>query len=63
MALLFGLFVAPDASAYIDPGSGALLLQAAISGFVGLVFIARRWIKRVILFVRSCFWRTQASPD
>ncbi len=36
-----------DASAYIDPGSGALLIQAVLSGIFGLIFIARKTLGRI----------------
>ena len=35
-----------DAHAYIDPGSGSLMLQLALSGVAGAVFMARRAIGR-----------------
>lgn len=36
-----------DAHAYIDPGSGALLIQAALSGIFGFIFIARKTLARI----------------
>ena len=36
------------ASAYTDPGSGALLLQTLIAGFTGLVFYFRRFLMRFL---------------
>jgi hypothetical protein len=37
-----------DALAYVDPGSGALLWQAALSAFFGGLFLARRALLRVL---------------
>jgi hypothetical protein len=52
-AVLLALVVISErdahALAYTDPGSGALLWQLAVSGFLGLVFYfsrARAWIAR-----------------
>jgi hypothetical protein len=36
-----------DAFAYIDPGSGALIWQAALSAFFGALFLARRALLRL----------------
>lgn len=47
LALLIGLFPAV-AHAYIDPGSGALVLQALIAGVVGGVFYFRDKILLVL---------------
>ena len=54
LALAVGLALLPaDASAYIDPGNGALLFQALLSGFFGAVFIARHALRRIAVRVRS----------
>ena len=47
LVLVVLLAVLPsDAHAYIDPGSGALVVQLALSAFAGAVFMARRMIGR-----------------
>jgi hypothetical protein len=44
----FVLWALPrDAHAYIDPGSGALLIQAVLSGLFGFIFIARKTLSRI----------------
>jgi hypothetical protein len=55
--------LAPSAQAYIDPGTGAFLLQAAISALVGVLFAGRRFILRVITSLRSRFWRTHTPTE
>jgi hypothetical protein len=45
-ASLLGL-LPTDAAAYIDPGYGALILQAVLSGLFGAAFFARRTVARV----------------
>ena len=37
----------PRLSAYIDPGSGALIWQALVAGFVGAAFYFRRFFSRL----------------
>jgi hypothetical protein len=39
--------------AYIDPGSGSLLIQAAIAALVAAPFVLRQQISRVIRRVRG----------
>jgi hypothetical protein len=41
----------PGLEAYIDPGSGALIWQALVAGFVGAAFYFRRFFNR--LFSRA----------
>lgn len=36
----------PAVHAYIDPGSGALIWQAIVAGFVGAAFYFRRFFNR-----------------
>jgi hypothetical protein len=43
--LLAALLLPASASAYTDPGSGALLWQMIVAGFVGMMFYGRRILK------------------
>ena len=45
LACSFFIF-ASNAHAYIDPGSGALLWQMLVAGFMGALFYFRRSFKR-----------------
>jgi uncharacterized membrane protein len=44
------VLVASEAAAYIDPGTGALIVQAVVSSVVGVLFFARRTIQKL-------YWR------
>jgi len=57
VAMLFSLCLAlePKAYAYIDPGSGLLMLQAAGTILTGILFTLRRRIK-------SLFSRNRPEP-
>lgn len=45
----FLLFFTPsEAFAYVDPGSGALIWQAALSAFFGALFLARRTLLKLL---------------
>jgi hypothetical protein len=54
-ALLFLTFVfAAPAHAYLDPGSGSMLVQVLVAGVAGAAFILRLyWQKFLGLFKRS----------
>jgi hypothetical protein len=48
VALLLLIFFEREAKAYADPGSGALLWQILVAGFVGSLFYVRRafnWLR------------------
>ena len=53
LSLVF-LTALPDAHAYIDPGSGALLWQALLAAFVGVLFYIRS--------IRSSYDELDSSP-
>ena len=42
IAILLLIATERQAMAYTDPGSGALIWQALVAGFVGLLFYVRR---------------------
>ena len=46
--------------AYIDPGTGALLLQTLIAGFLGVMFYFRAVLKK---FVSLIFRRGRKDSD
>jgi hypothetical protein len=39
--------------AYLDPGSGSILLQTLIGGVAGVLVLARYCLKSVFPFIRS----------
>lgn len=51
--------------AYIDPGSGSLVIQALIAGIVAVPIFFRRQISRFVRSVRGDErqTKTQADPD
>jgi hypothetical protein len=58
--LLLCLFVGleKEASAYTDPGTGALIWQMIAAGFVGAMFYVRRF--RILV---SGLWKKQQQRD
>jgi hypothetical protein len=49
-AAVFLASTAP-AFAYIDPGTGSMILQAVIGGVAGGLFVLRGWWRRLIAFL------------
>jgi hypothetical protein len=56
MLFSFALALEPRAYAYVDPGSGLLMLQAAGTILTGVLFTLRRRIK-------SLFTRNKPAPS
>lgn len=51
-----------SAFAYIDPGSGSLLLQIVMSAFFGALFMARGFIARGAATLRRWFGGRAGTP-
>ncbi|HEB88773.1 MAG TPA: hypothetical protein ENI85_04310 [Deltaproteobacteria bacterium] len=58
---LFALAIAPPAQAYLDPGTGSMILQVILGGVAGLVVAGKLYWKRV----KEFFGRpgTKATPS
>ena len=51
VATLAAVLWAPGAQAYLDPGSGGLLLQLLLGGIAGLAVAARLYWHRILVFL------------
>jgi superfamily II DNA or RNA helicase len=49
--------------AYIDPGSGSLIIQAVIAGLVAIPFFFRQQIGRVVRAIRKTDSSTTPTSD
>lgn len=47
-----------SAAAYIDPGTGSLVLQMLIAGVLGAAFAVKRFWRTIAAFLRSVFKRS-----
>ncbi|MCJ7740970.1 hypothetical protein MUP32_06710 [Candidatus Microgenomates bacterium] len=57
-SFLIYLFILPaPAYAYLDPGSGSYVLQMAFGLFIGLSFLFRSSLKRLIVFIKNTIFR------
>jgi archaellum biogenesis protein FlaJ (TadC family) len=58
--ILSSVFVA-DAHAYIDPGSGSVLLQLILGGIAGIGVVARLYWDRIKTRYHSLFGRGEST--
>ncbi|MFC2162427.1 hypothetical protein ACFLRF_01985 [Candidatus Altiarchaeota archaeon] len=49
MGIVFALLMVSscDASAYLDPGTGSLLIQALLASFIGILFTLKIYWRRI----------------
>lgn len=52
IAVLAGIFVPGQAYAYIDPGTGSLVLQALVAGGITALVFLRNVRERILSFFR-----------
>ena len=52
-----------NAYAYLDPGTGSLLLQAIITGFLGAVFAIKVFWHRIKDFASGLFSRSDSHEE
>jgi hypothetical protein len=45
--------ITKDAHAYLDPGTGSMLLQVAIAGMIGAAVFLRAFWSRIVSFFKS----------
>lgn len=58
-----GLLVSPTAQAYIDPGTGSMLIQCTIAALVGIGFAFRNGFRSSLDWVMSVFRKTDGAPE
>ena len=51
LAACFHVFFVREAYAYLDPGTGSLIFQAVVAGFVGTTYLARRYWRQIKAYV------------
>lgn len=58
--LLLGLIFVVPAYAYLDPGTGSMVLQGLLAGIAAAIFTGRLWWHRLLVLLRL---RQPAQPD
>lgn len=54
--LIFSLLIVPaEAHAYLDPGTGSLILQAILAGIFSALFFIKMFWRRIKLFFSNLF--------
>lgn len=57
------LGTAPDALAYIDPGTGSMVIQSAIAALVGIAFAFRNGFRNTLRWFGELFRKDDAPAD
>lgn len=52
-----------DAQAYLDPGTGSMILQAVVAGFLGLAFTLRMYWQKLKDLVSGSSRRADEGPE
>ncbi len=60
-AILFVASSAAPAYAYLDPGTGSMMLQLVIGGVAGAIVVGKLYMQRVTEFFRSFGRRNRAG--
>lgn len=60
--LVSALLVAPSAQAYIDPGTGSMLIQSAIAALIGIAFAFRNGFRVTMRWIAELFRKDDAAP-
>ncbi len=65
--IFFSVFLLPltfqDVHAYIDPGTGSLVIQVLIASFVGGLFLLKIFWGKVKVFFKGLFAKARRSND
>jgi hypothetical protein len=51
-SVMFAAIYVQPASAYLDPGSGSLIIQFLLASIVGILFVIRQFWGRIISFIK-----------
>ena len=57
--LAISVIAASDAHAYLDPGTGSLLIQMLIAGVVGAGVVVKIYWRKIRTFVSGLFGKTR----
>ena len=59
----FSQFSFPDAFAYIDPGSGSIIIQMIIGALVGVGITVKVFWFKIKLRLTSCFKKNESNDE
>jgi len=62
ISIFFLLMGTEPAWAYLDPGTGSLILQSLIAGIAGLLVVGRLYWAKLKNFITTAFSRRNAQP-
>jgi hypothetical protein len=61
---VIGMVAIPDnAHAYLDPGTGSVVLQVVIAGFLGALFTFKSYVRAAVSAVSRLFGKKDNASD
>ena len=57
IALVSVFLISSEAHAYIDPGTGSILIQAIVGGIIGFFVILRQFGGKIFIYTKQLFRR------
>ena len=62
MTMFAGLTISSPVYAYLDPGSGSVLLQGLLAGTAGIVALIKLYWSRLKIAVVKRFYKSNSEP-
>ncbi len=63
LVALLSVLLAPQAHAYLDPGTGSYIFQLLLAAAVGLAFVVKVFWSRIKGFFAKLFNKEQPQPE
>jgi hypothetical protein len=61
---VLGVVVIPNnAYAYLDPGTGSVVLQVVVAGLLGAIFTFKSYVRAAVSAVSRLFEKKGSAPD
>ena len=62
-AALIAASIPDNANAYLDPGTGSVVLQVVVAGILGAVFTCKNYLRAAYSSVTRLFRKSDSSSD
>lgn len=60
---VLGLVAPAEAHAYLDPGTGSMVLQAIIAGLLGIVFTCKSYLRAALGTIGTLWKKPRVESD
>lgn len=59
--ITLSLAIPTSAYAYLDPGTGSVILQLLVAGFLGTIFTLKMWWRSTLSFLGRLFGKNESD--